>query len=152
METIYAGATNYVTVICPKCGLKKNVNVFKYKDTHKRLKAKCKCGEVFRLSLEFRRFHRKIVRLTGEYFVQERGEKGEVLIKDISMTGINFEAIKPHNIANHDTVEIKFTLDNPDKTELDTLVKIMWVKDLNVGGYFIDQVRYKQDLVLYLTT
>ena len=152
METMYAGATNHVTVICPKCGLKKNINVFKYKDTHKRLKAKCKCGEIFRLSLEFRRFHRKIVRLTGEYFVQEKDEKGEVLIKDISMTGINFEVSKPHNIAKHDAVEVKFTLDNPDKTELDTLVKIMWAKDLNVGGHFIDQVRYKQDLVLYLTT
>jgi uncharacterized Zn finger protein len=152
METMYAGATNHVTVICPKCGLKKNINVFKYKDTHKRLKAKCKCGEIFRLSLEFRRFYRKIVRLDGEYFVQEKDEKGEVLIKDISMTGINFEAIKPHNIAKHDTIEVKFTLDNPDKTELDTLVKIMWAKDLNVGGLFIDQGRYKQDLVLYLTT
>ena len=152
MERMYAGATNHVTVICPKCGLKKNINVFKYKDTHKRLKAKCKCGEIFRLSLEFRRFYRKIVRLTGEYFAQERDEKGEVLIKDISMTGINFEASKPHNIAKHDTVEVKFTLDNPDKTELDTLVKIMWAKDLNVGGHFIDQVRYKQDLVIYLTT
>jgi hypothetical protein len=102
--------------------------------------------------LEFRRFHRRIVRLTGEYFVQEKDEKGEVLIKDISMTGINFEAIKPHNIAKHDTVEVKFTLDNSDKTELDTLVKIMWAKDLNVGGRFIDQGLYKQDLVLYLTT
>jgi formylmethanofuran dehydrogenase subunit B len=152
MERMYAGATNHVTVICPKCGLKKNINVFKYKDTHKRLKAKCKCGEIFRLSLEFRRFYRKIVRLTGEYFAQERDEKGEVLIKDISMTGINFEVSKPHNIAKHDAVEVKFTLDNPDNTELDTLVKIMWTKDLNVGGHFIDQVRYKQDLVLYLTT
>ena len=152
MERMYAGATNHVTVICPKCGLKKNINVFKYKDTHKRLKAKCKCGEIFRLYLEFRRFYRKIVRLTGEYFAQERDEKGEVLIKDISMTGINFEASKPHNFARHDAVEVKFTLDNPDKTEIDTLVKIMWAKDLNVGGHFIDQVRYKQDLVLYLTT
>ena len=152
MEKMYAGATNHVTVICPKCGLKKNINVFKYKDTHKRLKAKCKCGEIFRLSLEFRRFYRKIVRLAGKYFVQDKDEKGEVLIKDISMTGINFEAIKPHNIAKHDTIEVKFTLDNPDKTELDTLVKIMWAKDLNVGGLFIDQGRYKQDLVLYLTT
>jgi hypothetical protein len=102
--------------------------------------------------LEFRRFYRKIVCLTGEYFVQERDEKGEILIKDISITGINFEASKPHNIAKHDTVEVKFTLDDPDKTELDTLVKIMWAKDLKIGGHFIDQVRYKQDLVLYLAT
>jgi hypothetical protein len=151
MEIIYAGATNHVTIICPKCGLKKNTNVFKFKDTHKRVKAKCKCGEVFRLDLEFRRYHRKIVRLAGEYFEQEKDEKGEVFIKDISMTGINFETLKPHNISKDDTVELKFTLDNPNKTELHTLVKIMWVNDLDVGGQFIDQSSLKQDLVLYLT-
>ena len=151
MEIIYAGATNHVTIICPKCGLKKNTNVFKFKDTHKRVKAKCKCGEVFRLDLEFRRYHRKIVRLAGEYFEQEKDEKGEVFIKDISMTGINFETLKPHNISKDDTVELKFTLDNPSKTELHTLVKIMWVNDLDVGGQFIDQSSLKQDLVLYLT-
>lgn len=151
MDIIYAGATNHVTIICPKCGLKKNTNVFKFKDTHKRVKAKCKCGEVFRLDLEFRRYHRKIVRLAGEYFEQEKNEKGEVLIKDISMTGINFEALQPHNISKDDTVELKFTLDNPNKTELHTFVKIMWVNDLDVGGKFIDQSSLKQDLVLYLT-
>ena len=151
MEIIYAGATNHVTIICPKCGLKKNTNVSKFKDTHKRVKAKCKCGEVFRLDLEFRRYHRKIVRLAGEYFEQEKDEKGEVLIKDISMTGINFETLKPHNISKDDTVELEFTLDNPNKTELHTIVKIMWVNDLDVGGQFIDQSSLKQDLVLYLT-
>ena len=151
MEIIYAGATNHVTIICPKCGLKKNTNVSKFKDTHKRVKAKCKCGEVFRLDLEFRRYHRKIVRLAGEYFEQEKDEKGEVLIKDISMTGINFETLKPHNISKDDTVELEFTIDNPNKTELHTIVKIMWVNDLDVGGQFIDQSSLKQDLVLYLT-
>ena len=151
MEIIYAGATNHVTIICPKCGLKKNTNVSKFKDTHKRVKAKCKCGEVFRLDLEFRRYHRKIVRLAGEYFEQEKDEKGEVFIKDISMTGINFETLKSHNISKDDTVELEFTLDNPNKTELHTLVKIMWVNDLDVGGQFIDQSSLKQDLVLYLT-
>jgi hypothetical protein len=151
MEITYAGGTNHATMVCPKCGVKKTTNVFKFKDTHKRVKAKCKCGEVFRLFLEFRRYHRKIVRLAGEYFVQEKDEKGEVLIKDISMTGINFETLKPHNISKDDTVELKFTLDNPNKTELQALVKTMWIVDRNAGGKFIDQSRLKQDLVLYLT-
>lgn len=152
MDIIYAGATNHATIICPKCGLKKNANVFKFKNTHKKIKAKCKCGEVFRLSLEFRRYHRKIVRLEGEYFVQEKDEKGEVLIKDISMIGINFETLKQHNISKDDIAELNFTLDTPYKTELHTLVKIMWVNDLNIGGQFIDPSGIKQDLVLYLTS
>jgi len=150
MEIINAGATNHVTITCPKCGLSKNKDITDFKDTPKRLMATCKCGEVFQVDLELRRYHRKIVRLSGEYFVQEKDEKGEVLIKNISMNGINFDTIKPHNISPNDIAELKFTLDNPNKTELQTLVKIIWIIDLNVGGQFIDESSLKQDLLLYL--
>ena len=150
MDIVYAGDSNHVTITCPKCGLTKNKVVTGFKDTHKRLKATCKCGEVFRVFLEFREYSRKIVRLSGDYFVQEKDEKGETLIKNISITGIDFETLKPHNISKGDIVELEFTLDNRNKTELHTLVKIMWVNDLKVGGQFIDESSLKQDLVLYL--
>ena len=150
METIYAEDTNYVTITCPKCGLAKNRNVTEFKNTPKRLKAKCKCGEVFRIFLEFRRYYRKIVRISGDYFIQDKDEKGEVLIKNISIDGIKFETLKPHNIFKDDLVELNFVLDNPNKTELQTLIKILWVIDLNVSGEFIDESSLKQDLFLYL--
>jgi hypothetical protein len=118
MAIVYAGATNEVKIICPKCGLEKKTNVFKFKDTHKRLKAKCKCGEIFRVELEFRRYYRKEVRLAGEYFFQEKDERGDILIEDISMTGIRFSSLKPHNISKDDSVELKFTLTNQRKTEI----------------------------------
>jgi hypothetical protein len=152
MEIIYAGETNHVTITCPKCGLKKNADVTNFKDTHKRLKARCRCGEVFRVGLEFRKYFRKTVQLSGEYFDQEKDEKGEILIEDISMTGIRFSTLEPHNISRNDTVELKFTLDNPMRTEINTLVKIRWIVDLNVGAQYVDQNRFKQDLVFYLTT
>ena len=151
MDIVYAGAADHVTITCPKCGLVKNKVVTDFKDTPKRVKATCKCGEVFRVFLEFREDNRKIVRLSGTYFDQEKDEKGEILIKNISITGINFETLKPHNISKGDIVELEFTLDNRNKTELNTLVKIMRVNDLNVGGQFIDESSLKQDLVLYLT-
>jgi len=152
MEIVYVGDPNHVTITCPKCGLKKNADVTNFKDTHKSLKAKCRCGEVFRVDLEFRKYYRKKVQLAGEYFVQEKDGRGEILIEDISMTGIRFSTLKPHNISRNDTVELKFTLDNPKKTEIHTLVKIIWIIDRNVGAQFIDQNRLKQDLVFYLTT
>ena len=150
MEIIYAGETDHVTVTCPKCGLSKNKDISDFKDTPKRLKTTCKCGEVFQVDLELRKYYRKIVRFSGEYFVQEKDEKGEVLIKNISMNGINFETLKTHNISKDDIAELKFTLDNPNKTELHTLVKIIQVSDLYVGGQFIDESSLKQDLLLYL--
>ena len=150
MEIIYSGDINYVTITCPNCGLARNRSVTDFKDTPKRLKVKCKCGEVFQIFLEFRGYYRKVVRLSGDYFVQEKDEKGEVLIKNISITGINFGTLKPHNISKDDIVELEFILDNRNKTELYSLVKIMWVSGLKVAGQFIDESSLKQDLVLYL--
>ena len=150
MEKIYVGHTNKVTIICPKCGLEKNTIVSKFKDTHKKLKAKCKCGEVFRFALDFRKYYRKNVQLNGDYFVQGKDEKGEILIEDISKTGIKFATLKPHNFAKDDLVELKFTLDNPMRMEVRTRVKILWIIDRNVGAQFNDPKLLEKDLGLYL--
>ena len=148
MEKIYVGYSNQVKIICPKCGLETKTNVFKFKDTHKKLKAKCKCGEVFRFTLDFRKYYRKNVRLTGEYFVQR--EKGEILIEDISKTGINFATLKPHNFSKGDLVELKFNLDTPIRMEVRTRVKILWTIDRTVGAQFHDPQLLEKDLGFYL--
>ena len=150
MEKIYVGHTNKVSIICPKCGIEKNKIVFKFKDTQKKLKAKCKCGEVFRFILDFRKYYRKKVRLSGEYFVQGKDEKEEILIKDISMNGINFATLKPHNFSKGDLVELKITLDTPIRMEVHTLVKILWIIDRNVGANFNDPKSLEKDLGFYL--
>ena len=123
-----------------------------FKDTHKRLKAKCRCGEVFRFTLEYRKHYRKKVLLHGEYFVQGKDEKGEIIIEDISASGIRFASLKPHYISRNDTVELKFTLDNPIRTEIQGLVKIIWIIDRNVGAEYIDPKSLEKDLGLYLQT
>ncbi|HAY39108.1 MAG TPA: hypothetical protein DCY53_07015 [Desulfobacteraceae bacterium] len=152
MKKIYVDDTNQVTIICPKCELEKNIDVTNFKDTHKRLKAKCRCGEVFRFTLEYRKHYRKIVRLPGEYFVQRKNEKGDIIIEDISASGIRFSSLKPHYISRNDTVELKFKLDNPMRTQIQGLVKIIWIIDHNVGAQFIDPESLEKDLGVYLKT
>ena len=150
MEKVYVDYTNQVTIICPRCGLEKNKNVTNFKDTHKRLKAKCRCGEVFRFTLEFRKQYRKKVRLAGEYYILGKDEKGEIIIEDISMTGIRFASLKPHNISRDDIVELKFILDNPARTEIEELVKIIWIIDRTVGVKFNDPKSLEKNLGFYL--
>ena len=144
MEKVYVDNNNQVMIVCPKCGTNKNIDVAYFKDTHKRMKAKCPCGESFRFILEFRQTYRKNFRLAGEYFVQEKDEKGEILIEEISASGIRFASLKPHNITKDDTVELKFNLDNPMKTEIRELVKIIWLNGRHVGAQYIDQNRLKR--------
>jgi hypothetical protein len=152
MKKVYVDDANQATIICPKCGLKKNIDVTDFKDTHKKLKAKCRCGEVFPLTLEFRKHHRKKVRLHGEYFIQGKNEKGKINIEDISLGGIRFASLEPHYISRNDTVELKFTLDNPMKTEIHKFIKIIWIVDCNVGAQYIDQKSLEKDLEFYLKT
>jgi len=152
MKKIYVDDNNHATIACPKCKLEKDIDVTDFKDTHKRLKAKCKCGEVFRLTLEFRKHRRKKVWLAGEYFVQGKDEKGEINIEDISLGGVRFASLKPHYISRNDTVELKFTLDNPMRTEIQTPIEVKWIIDHNVGGQFFDPKSLENDLIPYLST
>jgi hypothetical protein len=152
MQKVYVDDTNQATIICPKCALRKIIDVTDFRDTHKKVKAKCRCGEVFRLTLELRKHHRKKVWLHGEYFVQGKDEKGEINIEDISAGGIRFASLKPHYISRNDTVELKFTLDNQMRTEIHTPVKIKWIIDNNVGAQFFDPKSLEKDLGSYLQT
>ena len=152
MKKVYVDDSNQATIICPKCELKKNIDVTDFKDTHKKLKAKCRCGEVFSLTLEFRKHVRKKVRLHGEYLIRGKNEKGKINIEDISLGGIRFASLEPHYISRNDTVELKFTLDNPMRTEIHTPVKIRWIIDHNVGGQFFDPKSLEKDLGRYLQT
>ena len=152
MKKIYVDYTNIASITCPNCGLEKNIDVANFKDTHKKLKAKCRCGEIFRFTLEYRKHYRKKVRLAGEYFIQRKDERGEIIIEDISASGIRFASLKPHYISRNDTVELKFTLDNQMRTQIQELVKIVWIIDRNVGAEFMNPKLLEKDLGFYLKT
>jgi len=66
MKTVYVNDTRQTTIICPNCGFAKNFDATKYKNMNQRLKARCKCGEMFGFILEFRKHYRKKVKLPGE--------------------------------------------------------------------------------------
>ena len=150
MKKVYVDDSNQASIVCPKCGHEKKLDVTNFKDTHKRLKAKCRCGEAFRLTLEFRKHKRKKVRLPGEYFVRGKTEKGDIIVEDISLGGVRFASLNPHYISREDKVELKFSLDNPMKTKIHTPIKIKWIIDRNVGGQFFDPKSLEKDLGTYL--
>ena len=152
MKKVYVDDTNQATIICPKCGFEKNLDVTDFKDTPKSLKAKCKCGETHRFTIEFRKKYRKNVRLPGEYIAKEKGGKGEIIIRELSLTGIRFESMRPHRISIDDMLEMKFILDNPMKSEISKLAKVIWVKDRVVGANFSETELYAQVLGFYLRT
>jgi hypothetical protein len=150
MKKIYVDDSYQAIIICPKCGFEKNVDVTKFKDTPKTVKAKCNCGETHRFTIEFRKTYRKDVRLAGEYIAQKKGDKGEIIIRELSLAGIRFESLKPHQISLNKILEVKFKLDNPMRSEIRKLVKVIWIKDRFVGANFTETKFYEKDLGFYL--
>ena len=152
MKTFYVNKTNQVTVICPKCGFAKTFDTTKFKNTHRILKAKCRCGEVFGFTLEFRKHYRKKVRLPGEYIIQKRGKKGNLVVEDLSMGGIRFENLGPHQISMDDMLEVKFKLDNPLRSEIRRMVRVIWVRGCMVGVMYSEPIGNGNGLGFYMRT
>ena len=73
-----------------------------------------------------------------------------LIIRDLSFTGIRFESLKPHQNLKDDTLEVTFKLDNQRRSKIRKLAKVMWVKDLIVAAEFIETKLYENDLESYL--
>ena len=89
--------------------------------------------------------------LPGEYIVQGKGQKGEIIIRELSLAGIRLESLRPHQILKDDTLEVKFNLDNPLRKEICKVIKVIWVMDRIVGAQFSEKKLCGKDLGFYLT-
>lgn len=152
MKIFYTNDTNQVTIICPNCNFTKDKNAINFKNAKKTLKAKCRCGEIFRFTIEFRKHYRKKVKLSGEYAIKETGKKGDITVEDLSMSGIRFVNLGSHPISPDDLLEVKFKLDNQMRSEIYKQARVIWVKDNMIGAQFSELKTFKSDLGFYLKT
>ena len=150
MNIFWINDDNQATIICPKCGFDIKIDPKKFKNAQRRQKAKCKCGEIFEFTIEYRRQYRKDVKLPGEYSIDGRGQKGDIIVRDLSLSGIRFESMIPHQISPDDTLEVIFRLDNPPRKEIRKKVKAIWVDDRIVGAQYNERNLYEKDLAFYL--
>ena len=150
MYTIYLDDTNRVSINCSKCGLQQNIDITNFKVTQKVLKGECRCGEPYQFNIEFRKEYRKEVRLTGEYYIPGLNEKGEIIIRDLSKSGIRFECLNLHSISKDDILTVRFKLDNSKRSEIRKHVKVIWERDRTIGAYFIETKFHKEDIESYL--
>ena len=150
VNIVWIDHSNQATIICPKCRFDKNIDATKFKNAQRTQRTKCKCGEIFQFTIEYRRQYRKNVRLSGEYNIQGKGQKGEIIIRDLSLSGIRFESLMPHQISPDDTLEVIFKLDNPSRKEIRKIVKVIWVDDRIIGAQYNERNLYEKDLAFYL--
>ena len=71
MNKVYVDENNRALIICPKCGFERNVDATSLRTNTNIANIDCKCRETFQITLEYRKHHRKEVKLSGEYIVQK---------------------------------------------------------------------------------
>jgi hypothetical protein len=136
---------------CPDCGGARTINAAKLDNPRGPLKARCKCGAVFRILFEVRKAYRKETRLLGNY-VKHSGdeEQGRIIVRNISRSGMGFTTLTKHNLKQGDRVKLKFTLDDKRRSaiEKDGVVKV--VNDKSIGCQFTDSDQQDEALGFYL--
>lgn len=150
--TIHVDPQNLAAVCCPACGFIKYTDMSKFKNVHQNLaiRVRCRCGEIFKRNLNFRRYHRKPVRLAGEYKNLSTGKKGEILVENVSLGGIGFTYFLPHDLSADALLEVKFRLDDPKRKEVRKRAMVKSIYQRYVGVEFSDSQPLDNVLSFYL--
>ena len=102
--------------------------------------------------MERRKHYRKEINLMGT-FVRYVDDKptggGNIVVKNLSLTGLKFEVFGNHNLSAGDVLEIEFRLDDIKKTPIKKKVAIRNVKNSYIGTEFLDN-KEDTDLGFYL--
>ena len=136
---------------CPFCRHARTVSVQKIKDKKKVIKVKCSCQKSYSVSLELRKLYRKSTALNGKYVnLSQNNESGMMIVKDVSMGGIGFEAVGASSIKVEQELEVTFTLDDTHASVIKKMVVARIVRDKFVGCEFVHAHGYDKALGFYL--
>lgn len=154
METkkVLVKENDAAVITCPFCHTIKKASVARYKERNKReLKIKCGCANVFSICLECRKHPRKPIKLIGKSInLSKHRESRDVIIKDISMGGIQLHPFRKHRIRKDDRLQISFSLNDANNTPITTHVTVKTVFKDHVGCEFNSIEEFRTSLGFYL--
>lgn len=148
--TFFADPHGATTISCPRCSMERRVDATKYKKGSKNLLVNCQCGFKFQCHLELRQSPRKRVKLHGEYKHLDTFEVDDIVILDLSMTGLRFSILGPHGVRVGDHIQVSFTLDTPLQPAIKREVEVTGVTRQVVHGHFVNTPGKDADLGFYL--
>ena len=129
---------DYTAVLtCPHCGLQKSVPVESYKGRKSALKIKCSCKNVYSVQLEFRKRARKRTNLRGSYVNNsQRNIRGSLVVKNISVSGLEFSSLDVKNFRIDDEITVEFHLDDDQRSLITRDVIVRDIRERTVGCEF----------------
>ncbi|AGW14958.1 putative type IV pilus assembly PilZ [Megalodesulfovibrio gigas DSM 1382 = ATCC 19364] len=150
MHTFFADPQGMVTIVCPHCSRERRIDAARYKQGKKPLLVTCSCGHRFESHLELRQAPRKRVQLAGEYTHLETQERDELLIQNLSLTGMRFSIPDPHDVRMGDRLRVSFVLETPLRPTITRELEITGISRQVIHGRFTNAPARDADLGFYL--
>jgi hypothetical protein len=137
----YVRADGTVPTVCPACGTAGSVPPGRIQGRGEPLEVRCPCGHSFYVLAEFRKAYRRRLSLSGTYTKglaegDPKATSGEILIDNLSMTGLGFITAEDDSLSKGDELTIRFTLDDDAHTPIETSAVVKHVRDKAVGCAF----------------
>jgi hypothetical protein len=96
-------------------------------------------------------YPRKPTLLMGSYRHAERPEKIQVIVEDLSRSGVGLLWFTPDHLATGDIIQLEFGLEDADHTVIQTAVCVRWVQDDIFGTQFVNPDELPQAFLDYLS-
>jgi predicted RNA-binding Zn-ribbon protein involved in translation (DUF1610 family) len=147
----YVQPDNSASIVCPECGFLKIINAASFRGKAHRLTVKCKCGFKFPVLLEFRKYYRKTIDLTGKLsLLNKKKSVGKVTIRDLSMGGVCFEASNTEELTVDAKGVLKFILDDRHQSEIMKRLKVKYISGNRIHCEFLRDEEYHREMGFYL--
>lgn len=149
-KKIFVDERNRASILCNHCGIERMTDVSRYANHPGPVRARCSCGHVFSFTLDKRKQYRKKVNLFGHYArMAPTKETGEILVENLSRTGLSFKTKIKTNMAINEIIKIELVLDDPQKSVIIRNAVVMRVGDVSISAEFCDNQSDK-NLAFYL--
>ena len=137
--TIHIRDNNAATLVCPACGLVRQIAVAKFRNDRHTLAIRCRCGHVYSVLLDFRRHFRKPTSLAGTYVSRDPAGPGGGVIRilNLSRSGVGFTVSGRHRILPGQELQIEFQLTDRNRTVIKKQAVVRTVQENTVGCEFL---------------
>lgn len=143
-EKIFLGNSTMATFVCPECERSRTTDISKLLTAKAQLKIKCtcKCGHVFPVVIERRKYFRKTLALSGVIFTSQGDRKYIMAIKDLSRSGCRVKINTAFPFALEDIVQVEFNLDDKDRSFVSKEAVIRSINGPSLGLEFTEIEKY----------
>ena len=143
-EKIFLGDSTTATFVCPKCDRSRTSDISKLLTAKAQLKIKCtcKCGHIFSVIIERRKYYRKTLELSGVAYGSESERKFIMTLQDLSRSGCRIKINAAFPFAVNETIQVEFNLDDKDLSFISKKALIRSINGPSIGLEFTEIEKY----------